>query len=257
MKLTVAPATLVAKGASAAVPPATGGVATTSFFDQFDRLDEKRWYVSDGWVNGAHQGCMWSRQAVRVSDGTLKLHVAKGTNKLRGFRCAEVRTHAKLGYGWYEARMRTAAGSGLNAALFTYSGPPLTKVHDEIDFEFLGKAPRKVQLNYWAAAAGKHESWPDLGVDTSQGFHDYAFEWTPGRIRWFMDGRLLRTSSDARMPDTGGQFFATLWIGSASVNDWLGPLDETRLPATSEVEWMAYTRAGERCRFAASLSCRP
>lgn len=229
---------------------------TTSFFEPFDKLDQKRWYVSDGWVNADWHGCAWSRQAVSVSGGMLRMRILRAPNKFRAYKCAELQTKTRFGYGWYEARMRTAAGSGLNTAMFTYSGPPLTKVHDEIDFEFLGKSPTTVQLNYYVSAKGGRESYPQLGFDASKGFHTYAFEWTPGRIRWFIDGRLVRTASDATMPQVTGKLFLSLWNGGKGVDDWLGKADESAIPASADVDWIAYTRSGERCRFAESTSCR-
>lgn len=243
-------------GGSAPVVAQKGPDAmTTSFFEPFDKLDERRWYVSDGWVIADWHGCTWSRQAARVSGGMLRLQLFKASNKYREYKCGEVKTKARLGYGWYEARIRTAAGSGLNTAMFTYSGPPLTKVHDEVDFEFLGKSPTKVQLNYYIAAKGGRETLPDLGFDASKGFHIYAFEWTPDRIRWFVDGRLVRTATGA-LPQVSGQFFVSLWNGGKGVDDWLGRADPARIPASADIDWIAYTRSGERCRFPESTSCR-
>lgn len=229
---------------------------TTSFFDPFDALDTKRWYVSNGWANGAHQGCTWSRDALKVASGALTLRLYKAADKLRSHRCAELRTHARLGYGWYEARIKTAAGSGLNTAMFTYSGQPLTKVHDEIDFEFLGKDPTGVQMNYYTNAKGGHESRGAVGGAASAGFNHYAFDWSPGRIRWFINGRLVRTADGAALPTTSGQFFLSLWNAGPSVYNWLGRFDPGAPPVNAQIDWIAYTRAGERCRFAASQSCR-
>lgn len=231
---------------------------TTSFFEPFDRLDEKRWYVSDGWANADWHGCTWSRQAVRVSGGRLRVSVIKSPNKHRAYKCGEIQTRVRLGYGWYEARMKTAIGSGLNSNFFTYSGPPTTKVHDEIDFEFLGRLPRTVDLNYFVNGNGNHGSRPDLGLDTTQGFNTYAFEWTPERIRWFVNGRLVRTSTGKDMPQVAGKLFASLWLvgKGRDKEQWLGKADPSQLPATAEFDWIAYTRTGERCLFPESMSCR-
>lgn len=236
--------------------PLPAEAMTTSFFDPFDRLEEKRWYVSDGWVNGPIQGCTWSRRAIEVKNGELQLKLIKSPSGLRPYICGDVHTHAKLSYGWYEARMRTAAGSGLNSAIFTYSGPPNSKSHDEIDFEFLGKAPGSVQLNYYVNAKGGHETFPALGFDASKSFNVYAIEWTPGRIRWFINGKLVRMASDATMPSTAGPFFLDLWNGTSAVDAWLGKFEPTATPSAASVDWAAYTRMGERCRFPESTSCK-
>lgn len=235
----------------------TKPIATArSFFEPFDGLDGRRWYLSDGWVNGAHQGCTWSRAAVDIKKGMLKMSVLRRPNHLRPLVCAELQAlGGAYGYGTYEARMRVAAGSGLNTAMFTYSGPPRTPVHDEIDFEFIGKAQKKVQLNYFVGARGEHGTDTPLPADASTDFHDYAFVWEPGRVRWFVDGKLVRTAESQPLPSTPGGFYLSLWAGSATVNDWLGPLDSSILPATAEVDWVSFTSAGERCRFPASITC--
>jgi endo-1,3-1,4-beta-glycanase ExoK len=198
-------------------PAQTGG----SFFDSFDRIDTGRWYISDGWTNGDHQGCTWSRNNISISGGVLRMVLAAAADHLRPYRCAEIRTNARLGFGVYEARIRTAEGSGLNSAMFTYSGQPLTPIHDEIDFEFLGKATNTVQLNYYIAAGGGHESVPVLGYDATAAFHDYAFDWSARGIKWYVDGRLIRESNGPALP----------------------------------VDWIAFSRAGEPCQFAQSVRC--
>jgi endo-1,3-1,4-beta-glycanase ExoK len=237
-------------------PPKPVVDAGPSFFEPFDRINTSRWYVSDGWVNGDYHGCTWSRLNLAISKGVLQLHLGKAKDKLRPLRCAEIRTHERHGHGVYEARIRTAAGSGLNTAMFTYSGPPLTNVHDEIDFEFLGKSPQSVQLNYYVGKVGGRETAPFLGFDASAGFHDYAFVWMPDRIEWYIDGKLVRRADGAQQPVTPGQFFLSLWNGSSTVNDWLGAFDATRTPVMAEIDWIGFTKAGERCKFPASISCK-
>src|SRR3546814_5031761 len=79
--------------------------------------------------------------------------------------------------------------------------------HDEIDFEFLGKSPRQVQVNYYTARKGGHETMIDLGFDASEDFHTYAFEWRPDSIRWFVDGRQVHEETGQRgpLPSTPGK----------------------------------------------------
>jgi len=244
----------LAAGTGCAKPNAAPqGAPGQSFHDSFDKIDGRRWYISSGWSNGAIQGCTWDSSRVKVDDGVLTLSVSPAKATVPG--CAEIRTHARLGYGTYEARIRTAKGSGLNSAMFTYSGKPLTPVHDEIDFEFLGKSDQTVQLNYFEAGKGGHETFPDLGFNPSAQFHDYAFEWFPEHIRWYVDGKLVREVTSQPLPSTSGQFFLTLWMGGAPAEGWLGAIDRTKLPAQMQVDWIAFTKMGERCRFSGSFTC--
>jgi endo-1,3-1,4-beta-glycanase ExoK len=238
--------------------PVSAAAQTTgdkSFFDDFNSIDLKRWYISDGWVNGGYQGCTWARTNVTTSSGRLRLRLTKSANPLRAYKCAEIRTYASLGYGLYEARMRTAAGSGLNTAMFTYSGPPLTKVHDELDFEFLGKSPDKVQTNFWVNKQGNHEVNVPVPGGAASAFNNYAMEWTPESIKWYINGKLVRSATGASLPVTPGQFFLSLWSGTSVNADWLGTLSPTTKSKMAEVEWAAYSAPGRACLFPQSISC--
>jgi len=233
-----------------AQPAATGH----SFFEPFDKVDERRWYVSDGWSNGNHQGCTWRRNHIGTGKGILYLRLDDKGDAKRPHGCAELRTRVTLGYGLYEVRMRAASGSGLNSAMFTYVGPPTYNMHDEIDFEFLGKAPDAVQLNYYKGGKGGHETVaPSPGA--AGDFHVYAFDWSADGIRWYVDGKLVRTATGDDIPHTPGQLFLSLWNGSPQVNSWLGAF-AYKAPVFAAVDWIAFTKAGERCAFPQSLRCK-
>ncbi len=212
------------------------------FFAKYPHIDRSIWYSLNDSVNGDWQGCEWRRGAVTAKDGNVLLTLSNRGGRLRRIGCGELHTRKRLGYGRYEARMRTAAGSGLNTAFFTYVGPPNGQPeHDEIDFEFLGKTPRSVELNYWSNGRQQPSTDVDLGFDASADFHDYAFEWTPGKIRWFADGKLLHESPEgADVPDKPGYLFFSLWSGSHLEDAWLGPFTYTA-PVTAEVAWTRFT----------------
>ena len=72
-----------------------------SFVENFDSLDKQRWYVSDGWSNGSHQNCDWSKGQVEITGGTLKLGFLKQKSKDRDYVCGEVQTNQRFGYGVY------------------------------------------------------------------------------------------------------------------------------------------------------------
>ena len=91
-----------------------------SFVENFDTLDRKRWYISDGWSNGEHQNCVWSKDQVKVADGVLRLGFAKQAVKDREYACGEIQTNQRFSYGTFEVRMKAVAGSGLNTGFFTF-----------------------------------------------------------------------------------------------------------------------------------------
>lgn len=225
------------------------------FLDNFDTLDKSRWYISDGWTNGSHQNCTWSKKEVKDEDGHLVLSFDKKQYKDRAYSCAEIQTKKRFSYGVYEARMKTGSGSGLNAAFFTFIGSADKQPHDEIDFEVLTKNPDKVQVNAYASGKGKNEKLVDVKGGTNTAFHDYAFVWEPDRIRWYVDGELVNTITDpAKIPTHPQKIFFSLW-GSDNMTGWMGRFQDPESPVTLTVDRVAFTPLGEACQFKGSLAC--
>lgn len=236
---------------------ADAGAAEESFVTAFPEIDYGRWTVSAGWANGDWQSCEWRKSAIDTNDNTLQITLSDHGGKLRPIGCGEIHTKAKLGYGFYEARMKAVAGSGLNSAFFTYTGPPTgDAAHDEIDFEFLGKDTHSVSITEWADGKTYAAKVVKLDFDASKDFHNYAFEWTKDKIRWYVDGKLVHeTPAGTPVPHTPGMLYFSLWSGSAAENDWLGAFSYKE-PATAEVKWAGYTAPEKPCQFPQSVKCK-
>lgn len=226
-----------------------------SFVENFDRIDTARWYVSDGWTNGAHQNCTWSRDMVSVVDGILKVGFAARPYGDRDYSCGEIQTNKRFGYGTYEVRMKTVAGKGLNSAFFNYIGPAQSEQWDEIDFEILGKDPSQVQLNYYVSGKGGHEKFAPVPDGAAESFNTYAFVWEPNRLRWYVNGSLVHTIEGTQdLPDTPSKIFVSLW-GSDTEKAWLGSFAAPSGPVDVSVDWLAFTALGEACQFSESVAC--
>lgn len=226
-----------------------------SFFDGFDRLDRGRWLISDGWANGDWQNCLWSGRAVAVADGRLTLTFAAGKTAHHDYTCGEIQTRQAFGHGTYEARIRTGSGSGLNAAFFSYIGPQQGQRHDEIDVEILLRDTGRVSLNTYADGDPAYGATAALEPAAAAGFNTYAFQWEPDRIMWFVNGKPVHTAQGpSGLPEVPQRIFASLW-GSGTLTDWMGRFDPPAAPVTMEIDWIAFTSAGEGCRFEASVLC--
>lgn len=237
--------------AGAKAQPASG----SAFRDSFDTLDRGRWYISDGWTNGPHQNCHWSRSAVDVADGLLRLSfLPKPPGSSSNHLCGEVQTKATFHHGTYEARIRTSQGSGLNAAFFTYIGPVHKAPHDEIDVEILTRDTGRVSLNTFVD--GQQHNGTTVPVDpaTDAAFHTYAFTWAPDGIRWFIDGQEVHTATGT-LPVTPQKIFFSHW-GSDTFVDWMGPFATPAGPVVMEVDWVAFTPLGAACQFPESVLCQ-
>lgn len=212
------------------------------FFAKFPNIDLSTWLVSHGWaVNDGHS-CEWRKANMRGEDGKLVMHLRENGGRLRDLGCAEIRTRKVKGYGRYEARMKTAKGSGLNTAFFTFTGPAHgVPEHDEIDFEFLGKNSRTVDLNYYRNGKSMGPWIIDLGFDASKSFNNYAFEWYPDKIIWYVNGKKVQqTKEGAEIPKYAGNLFFSLWSSSPRLNKWMGRFKYTGRKS-AQIEWVKFT----------------
>ena len=225
------------------------------------RLDRKLWYVSDGWRNGAHQNCTWSQRAISVLPGSgLKLHYLPPSAATPEPLCGEIQSRQWFLHGTFEARIRAdQGGSGLNAAFFTFTGPVHDQPHDEIDFEILRREPGLVWLNRYVAgndfgAGEEYRYAPAAPADLPEGFHDYAFTWEPGRLRWYVDGTLAREVTRG-VPDHPMKVYFSLW-GSDSFPGWMGRFEMPAQGVAMTVTRFRYTPPGQGCSFDGSILCR-
>ena len=247
---------LAALGSLSTSPSHAQDIATSpSFVDDFTSFDLERWYVSDGWSNGSHQNCTWSKGLVELSDGVLSLGFEKQKLKDRDYACGEIQTKQRFGYGTYEARMKTDTGSGLNAAFFSYIGPTDKQPWDEIDFEILTKDTSKVQVNAYIAGKGKNEKLVDVAGGTENAFNDYAFVWEKDSLRWYLNGKLVNTITDpAKLPTHAQKIFFSLW-GSDKMTGWMGAFADPGRKLKLQIDRVAFTALGEPCQFPESLAC--
>ena len=206
------------------------------FVDRFETPpDRSVWTASNyahpgGWIH-----TRWSEDQIdwrKPGQLTIRLTPNSVDETKKRFVSGELKRRKRTHYGRYEVVMRAARGPGLNSAFFTYTGPHRGDPHDEIDFEFLGREPTKVWLNYYVDGEAQKDGPVDLGFDASAAAHHYAFTWTEDNIRWYADGRLIGEieANDAPPPKTPAEIYLSLWVGSPQ---WLGSAKpETMAEAT-------------------------
>lgn len=239
-----------------AAQEATEPPKSPSFYETFDKhIDLGRWYISDGWAGSDMADCMLASRNVRIENGALEITLRKEKNNVRPYTCADVQSRQLLSYGTFEVRMRAAIAPGTVSTFFTY----INGERDEIDFEILGRHAQKVQLNYFTNGQGGHEYLADLdfNVDT---MNDYAFEWLPDSIRWFINGKLVHEvhrKTGEPFPTHPQKIYLSLWNGrGTNAEQWLGQFIYSG-PLTAAFDYVAYTKMGEPCQFPESIACRP
>nr|WP_233397212.1 family 16 glycosylhydrolase [Qipengyuania sp. YIM B01966] len=138
----------------------------------------------------------------------------------RPFRSGALASTRRFLHGCFEIEMRAARGPGLVTGFFLHRSAP----RQEIDVEITGNNLRRVLLNVYfnpgdegAALDYGYRGSPhsiDLEFDASEAFHRYAIEWSPDRIRWFVDDILVheRGSWDPTpIPHLPMALHANLW----------------------------------------------
>ena len=165
---------------------------------------------------------------------------------------AELRTDNTTGfysYGCYEVRMKSAGPSGTVSSFFAYRFNPW----QEIDIEIVGVDSESMLTNIYYNDPGSNDPFqvppfPDAiphDYDASQEFHNYAFEWLPGEIRWYRDGQVVKVATVAganpdQIPDLDMQIMMNLWVSNAPT--FAGPIDDSNFPVQSEYDWVRFYR---------------
>ena len=105
----------------------------------------------------------------------------------------------------------------------------------EIDvMEELGQQPTIDEVHY-LQDGGNLGIADNTGVDLSQGFHDYAVNWQPGKIDYYLDGKLVWSVNQS--PTVPEYLILNLAVGKAGT--WAGgPGPTTPTSATMQVDYV-------------------
>ena len=224
---------------------------TLVFEDHFDgsELNRGRWNVErhePGWVNEELQEYVDRAENIRLEDSCLLIRPVKtvcgGTVSYTSGRISTQYKH-DFTYGLFEARLKVPKGRGFLPAFWLMTTDESTygqwPVCGEIDImEVQGHLP---QTNHGTIHFGlphrQEQGTITLsGRDFSEDYHNFALEWQPGVLRWYVDGRLFYEAEDwfaARSGSTPEPFPAPfnhdmyIILNLAVGGSWVGNPDET------------------------------
>jgi endo-1,3-1,4-beta-glycanase ExoK len=178
----------------------------------------------NGFWNTATLSGQWAASNVTVIDEMVRLQLT--TTDLGGGQfsasAAELQDVVRRGFGTYEFRARGASTSSTPYGVGTAVSGNVTGLFNffngsetEIDFEIQGMSPTQLDTVTWAGLTNKHFQLNNVGVDLSQGFHDYKFIWTSSSIKFYLDGVLLWTAT-ANVPQSPAYVIFNLWATNDS-----------------------------------------
>jgi beta-glucanase (GH16 family) len=237
-------------GAAPVAPPNLPGNWSLTFDEEFDApLNSTRWKQSLwGLTSFSGELEQYSPSAVSVSSGILSLTASPQSLGGQSYVSGLIDTGPILGqeptgysfrYGYVEARMKLVSGQGLWPAFWMLPDPnPAGAYHDgdgEIDImEEIGSEPTvdQIHLHLHGSQWGKAVA---TGTDLSKAFHDYAVNWQPGKLDFYLDGNLVNTINAA--PSVAEYLILNLAVGADG--SWPGAPDATTpLPATMQVDYV-------------------
>lgn len=221
------------------------------FFDDFNTIDPAFWLKQD-WTFPDSASYEKPSQ-VSAQDSILTVRVENTDQPVQGRTCLAggLMSHRLFTYGRFSTRMKNQLVPGLDNSFFLMSPWKSSGWHhQELDFEFLGNNPRRVQVNVHKyvdqegtiANGGQLPKMIDLGFDSNQDYHIYTIEWLRDRINFLVDNKQVWTET-RNLPDLG----MNLFLGNFVVNQdngwgpqWAGKFDPQTLPASAQYDWVKY-----------------
>ena len=182
--------------------------------DEFDGtvLNREDWNVelhAPGWVNAELQEYVDSEENIYLKDGKLVLKPIKTVNEDGevSYTSGRINTQNKhnFKYGIFEARVKVPEGKGYLPAFWLMAADENQYGQwprcGEIDImEIHGSDTSK---NYGTIHYGNphKESQGSYQLNEGEGtyaddYHTFAVEWLPGRINWYMDGKMFHTENN-------------------------------------------------------------
>ncbi len=145
-------------------------------------------------------------------------------------------------YGRFEVAMRSAAGEGVVSSFFLFNMDHDCNWPDEnneLDIEMTGNTEDLYFTTHYPGPWFYTDIYtPTFNPHTA--IHEYAFEWEPGIVRWFVDGVLVNVQDQSFVADLihPMRIMMNLWASDAT--SWVGNWDPSIMPVSSEYEYVRY-----------------
>ena len=205
-----------------------------SFVDGLASEDTARWSRTNGIYQGEPVGSAWRADHVAFSGGMLELRLnnqpcaaAPEQCAGRGSASGQLYSNDTYGFGRYTAVLRAAAGDGVVTDFMKYTGVVGGSPTDLIGMHIQGQDPTRLQVSYVQAGVGAQYHTVSLGFNATEGLHAYAFDWSAGSLRWYVDDSEVFSLAGAAVPTAEGHIIGDVWGSSATAAPLFGAYSGT------------------------------
>jgi len=154
-----------------------------------------------------------------------------------------IKSHEAYLYGRFETRMQSTQGSGIVSSFFLYNWDlncNWPSQVNEIDIEMTGNLDNSVQFTTHHPNLTSVTQILPTPFNPHTTMVDYAIEWEPTTVRWFINGELSLTFTHEYVVQLVHpmRIFMNLWAVE-NIN-WTGVWDPTAMPGTSRYDYVRY-----------------
>lgn len=210
--------------------------------DGFSYLDESKWIpLEDSFP--ANLATFQKDNIILLSRGGFSMTLKKQRLKEKNYSSASLTSKKLHKFGRYEVVMKPAKAEGVVTAFFLHRTNPW----QEIDIEILGKDTTKLLINVYfnPGKEGTNCNYGNRGTpviinlnfDAADDYHQYAIEWEPHEMRWYVDDELIHVRSEWQstpIPNLPMGVYCSIWPPRST--ELAGELSDNKLPISSYVE---------------------
>lgn len=225
----------VALGTALAEPP-KGAEWELVFSDEFNGITgdlNRNWDFQNG--PSGHIVCSRWRENVIAENGFCRILNKKEERGGQDWTSGCMWTKQKFKYGYFECRYRYGAATGLNNSFWIMNRlRPGAPGRFELDINE-GHWPNIVNTNIhnWSGEHWfKSRQSKANGLNLSDEFHIYGFQWSEKELVWYFDGHEIR-----REANTIAHRPAPVWLSSA-IMKWAGEVTDKIDGTAMEVDYV-------------------
>ncbi len=193
----------------------------TGLREDFGGLDEERWSVSSKELGRGRL----EPENTSVENGRLRLKIPADT-----FDGGEIESRKLYQYGSYRARVKVADAPSSLTGFFLYREPDFEK---ELDIEIFNSPSGRILFTTYSNGGETNNVRKRLPFDPTKDFHEYRFDFYPGRVEFYVDGGLMQ-SFDEGLPEEPMNLYANAWFPT-----WL-PGERPTRDSYTYVDWIQH-----------------